>query len=65
MAEDHQNLGAGGPLGECFRKLISNSDHHTKRHVRSTFAKFSFYRFYSGDDSHALPVLYTEIILNL
>ena len=24
MEEDHQILGAGGPLGQCFRKLISN-----------------------------------------
>ena len=24
MEEDHQLLGAGGPLGQCSRKLISN-----------------------------------------
>ena len=24
MAEDHQILGAGGPLGQCSKKLISN-----------------------------------------
>ena len=26
IAKDHQNLGVGGSLGQCFRKLISNSD---------------------------------------
>ena len=26
MEEDHQILGAGGPLGQCSRKLISNPD---------------------------------------
>ena len=24
MEEDHQILGAGGPMGQCSRKLISN-----------------------------------------
>ena len=24
MAEDHQILGTGGPLGQCSKKLISN-----------------------------------------
>ena len=27
MKEDHYILGAGGPLGKCSRKLISNPDH--------------------------------------
>ena len=26
IAQDHQILGVGGPLGQCFRKLISNPD---------------------------------------
>ena len=26
IEEDHQILGDGGPLGQCFRKLISNPD---------------------------------------
>ena len=33
MEEDHQILGAGGPLGQCSRKLISNPVNHGDRKV--------------------------------
>ena len=39
MEEDHQILGAGGPLGQCSRKFISNPDNHLirMRYVHQVF----------------------------
>ena len=36
MKEDHYILGAGGPLGQCSRKLISNPDLYCGVHSHSS-----------------------------
>ena len=37
IEEAHQILGAGGPLGQCFRKLICNPDYMCSFMVKSVY----------------------------